>query len=54
MPGNPVKLSYTDEDSYSSPPHLGQHTKEVLKSWAGYNSSQIEDLISDNIVQTDD
>ena len=54
MPGNPVKLSYTDGDSYSSPPHLGQHTKEVLKSWAGYNSSQIEDLISNNIVQTDD
>ena len=54
MPGNPVKLSYTDEDSYSPPPHLGQHTKEILTSWAGYNSSKIEDLISNNVVQTDD
>ena len=24
MPGNPIKLSYTDEDSFSPPPHLGQ------------------------------
>ena len=26
MPCNPIKLSYTDEDSYTPPPHLGAHT----------------------------
>ena len=30
MPGNPIKLSYTDEDSFSPPPHLGQHTRRDL------------------------
>ena len=27
MPGNPVKMSYTNEESYSSPPHLGTDTR---------------------------
>jgi crotonobetainyl-CoA:carnitine CoA-transferase CaiB-like acyl-CoA transferase len=31
MPGNPIKLSDTYEDSFSSPPLLGQHTDEVLR-----------------------
>ena len=31
MPGNPIKLSYTDEDSYSSPPHLGATYKRDFK-----------------------
>lgn len=30
MPGNPVKLSDTHEDSYSPPPLIGEHTEEVL------------------------
>ena len=33
MPGNPVKMSYTNEESYSSPPHLGTDTREILKNW---------------------
>jgi crotonobetainyl-CoA:carnitine CoA-transferase CaiB-like acyl-CoA transferase len=32
MPGNPVKLSHTYEDSYSAPPLLGEHTDEALRS----------------------
>ena len=31
MPGNPVKMSATDEDTYTSPPLLGQHTDDVLR-----------------------
>ena len=42
MPGNPIKLSYTDEDSFSPPPHLGQHTKETLIEWCNYSESEIE------------
>jgi crotonobetainyl-CoA:carnitine CoA-transferase CaiB-like acyl-CoA transferase len=32
MPGNPVKLSETYEDSYSPPPTLGQHNGEIYSS----------------------
>lgn len=54
MPGNPVKLSYTDEVSYTPPPHLGAHTKEVLKEWGGYDENGIQSLIDNNIVQSVD
>ena len=54
MPGNPVKLSYTNEDSYSPPPHLGKNTKEILKEWAGYDEIKIQTLIDKNIVQSID
>ena len=54
MPGNPVKLSYTDEISYTPPPHLGTHTKEILKEWGGYDEDSIQNLIDNNIVQSVD
>jgi len=52
MPGNPVKLSYTNEDTYSPPPHLGSHTKEILKDWGGYDDKSIQALIDKNIIQS--
>ena len=52
MPGNPIKLSYTNEDSFSPPPHLGQHTKETLVSWCNYSESEIEDLIKKKVIAT--
>ncbi len=52
MPGNPVKLSYTNEDTYSPPPHLGSHTKEILKDWGGYDDDSIQTLIDKEIVQS--
>ncbi len=33
VPGNPIKLSETNEDTYSPPPLLGAHNDEVLKEW---------------------
>ena len=54
MPGNPVKLSYTNEDSYTPPPHLGKNTKEILREWAGYDEIEIQTLIDKNIIQSID
>ena len=50
MPGNPVKLSLDNEDTYSPPPHLGQHTSDTLKSWANYSEKEIDLLIKEGII----
>ena len=52
MPGNPIKLSYTNEHSFSPPPHLGQHTKETLIDWCNYSESEIKDLIEKKVIAT--
>ena len=54
MPGNPVKMSYTNEESYSSPPHLGTDTREILKNWAKYEDDKIESLENEKIIQSID
>ena len=54
MPGNPVKMSYTNEESYSSPPHLGTNTREILKNWSKYEEDKIKDLEKENIIQSID
>jgi len=43
-PGNPIKLSLDDEDSYSAPPLLGQHTDAVLQRLLGYDPTRIARL----------
>ena len=50
MPGNPIKLSDTDEDSYTSPPLLGQHTDEVLGNLVGLDAETLTKLRSDKII----
>jgi crotonobetainyl-CoA:carnitine CoA-transferase CaiB-like acyl-CoA transferase len=42
-PGNPIKMSVDDEDSFSAPPLLGEHTEEVLRS-LGYSQQRIDEL----------
>ena len=54
MPGNPVKMSYTNEESYSSPPHLGTNTRAIFKNWSKYGESKIKDLEKENIIQSID
>jgi crotonobetainyl-CoA:carnitine CoA-transferase CaiB-like acyl-CoA transferase len=44
VPGNPIKLSDTHEDSFSSPPLLGAHTDEVLSEWLKLNPDEIKGL----------
>lgn len=43
-PGNPIKLSRTDEESFSAAPLLGQHTDSVLAEVLGYSEAQIRTL----------
>ena len=47
--GNPVKLSHTPIEISLPPPHLGQHTEEILKE-LGYNKPEIEAFESKGIV----
>ncbi len=43
-PGNPVKLSRNNEESFSPAPKLGQHTDHLLKKLLGYNDDQLVTL----------
>ena len=44
VPGNPIKLSADDEESFSAPPLLGQHTDAVLQRVLGYDAARIAAL----------
>ena len=46
VPGNPIKLSATGDDSYAGPPLLGQHTVEVLRQLLRYDDTKIKDLLA--------
>jgi CoA:oxalate CoA-transferase len=43
-PGNPIKLSRTDEESFSPAPLLGQDTQRVLGELLGYSAERIVEL----------
>lgn len=44
QPGNPVKLSRTYEDRYTTPPSIGQHTNAVLGDWLGLDAAALDAL----------
>ncbi|HEY1077069.1 MAG TPA: CoA transferase [Fontimonas sp.] len=44
VPGSPLKFSRTNEESYTSPPLLGQHTDEVLTSLLGMPAERVSAL----------
>lgn len=50
MPGNPIKLSDTYEDTYAPPPLLGQHTEEILRGWLGLTADDLADLRAADII----
>jgi CoA:oxalate CoA-transferase len=49
VPGNPIKLSDTHEDTFTPPPLLGQHNDEVFSS-LGMTHEEIEALRNDGVI----
>lgn len=49
VPGNPIKLSDTHEDTFTPPPLLGQHNEEVFSS-LGMTHEEIEALRNDGVI----
>jgi len=49
-PGNPIKLSLDDEDSYTAPPLPGQQTDAILQGLLGYDPARIANLKQRRIV----
>ena len=45
LPGNPIKLSLNNEDSFSSPPLLGEHSKEIFEKLLNYDEKKINMLL---------
>lgn len=50
-PGNPIKLSRSNEESFSPAPALGQHTDEVLTSLLNLSAEQIHGLKQRGVVK---
>ena len=50
VPGNPVKLSDTYEDTYSPPPELGQHTDEILMDLLGKSEDELASLREHGVI----
>lgn len=48
--GNPVKLSASPEGPPSSPPRLGQHTEEILRTLLGIGPEEIVRLRAEGII----
>ena len=45
--GNPIKMHDIRDEEYTSPPLIGEHTREVLTSVLNYSPSDIDKLIAD-------
>ncbi len=45
MAGNPIKMSRTPGEEFTSTPALGEHTREVLTSLLGYSAERVQQLL---------
>ena len=50
IPGTPVKMSSISINDWTPCPKLGEHNREVLSDWLGYDDSEIESLYEDGII----
>lgn len=53
MIGFPGEMSGIDQEVRHAPPVLGEHTEEVLRE-RGYSDDEIDDMIADGVVATDE
>ena len=51
VPGNPIKLSSIENEQYSSPPLLGEHTKEVLQKWLNFSDEKLNELDKQQVIE---
>lgn len=51
MPGNPIKLTGTQEGAVSPPPTLGEHTESVLSDLLGYDKQRVASLRRNSVIQ---
>ncbi len=51
VPGNPIKLSSVENEQYSSPPLLGEHTRKVLQEWLNFSDEKLNDLDEQQIIE---
>jgi len=49
-PGNPIKLSRTNEESFSPAPLLGQDTDQVFKDLIGYDDAKLSELKEKGVI----
>lgn len=50
MPGNPIKLSETHEDTFTAPPLLGQHNAEVYRNLLGKSAEELAALEARGVI----
>lgn len=50
MPGNPIKLSETHEDTFAPPPLVGQHTDEIFRDMLGLDDAELAKLRDGEII----
>ncbi|GIK55678.1 MAG: CoA transferase [Chloroflexi bacterium] len=50
MPGNPIKLSDTYTDTFSPPPLLGQHNREVYQQLLGLSEEELTALQENGVI----
>ena len=51
VPGNPIKLSSVENEQFSSPPLLGEHTKEVLQKWLNFSDEKLIELDEQQVIE---
>jgi len=49
--GNPLKMGKTPVPAFTRPPHLGEHTREVLMNISGYSSEKVQSLSKTGVIK---